>query len=218
MKVALIHTVPSVLATFGDIVRKALGDIEVVNTMDEYLASDPAERGEFTFNNMNRLFNIIKCAEMTEADAILVTCSTLTPTVEKIRPFINVPVIAIDEAMIEKAVEMGTKITVMATAESTLEPTTSRLLREAKEIKKEIEVNVLCCPDAYVAIKSGDKEYHDKVLKEKALEIKQQEVVILAQASMAHMEEIIEKICGCTVLTSPKQSINQLKEVLNYSK
>jgi Asp/Glu/hydantoin racemase len=213
-KVALIHTVRSVLNTFDERIKEAIDDIKIVNTLDEFLASDPAEKGEFTVENMNRLFSFIRCAEMTEADAVVVTCSTLSPTVEKIRPFIKIPVIAIDDAMIKKAAELGTKITILATADSTIEPTKSKLLREVSKLNKEVEISVIVCPEAYAAVKAGDMKYHDEVLKKKSLEIKQQDVVILAQASMAHLQDVIEKICGCRVLSSPSLCVKELKQTL----
>ena len=214
MKVVLIHTVQSVLQSFGEKIKKELGDIKIINILDEFLASDPAEVGEFTINNMNRLFNTIKNGEMTGADAVVVTCSTLSPTVEKIRPFITIPLITIDEAMIKKAVSLGTKITIMATAESTIKPTTDKLLYEADKLNKTLDIDIICCDQAYDAIKKGDKELHDELLREGALQIKQRDVVILAQASMSHMEEVIQKICGCSVLSSPKHCIEELKTVL----
>jgi Asp/Glu/hydantoin racemase len=213
-KIALIHTVKSVLNTFEGRIKETLGDVKVINTLDEYLASDPAEKGEFTIENMNRLFSFIKSAEIADADAVVVTCSTLSPTVEKIKPFIKIPVITIDEAMIKKAVESGKKITILATAESTIEPTKSGLLREAEKLDKHLELSIVVCHEAYEAIKAGDAKHHDDILKKRALEIKQQDVVVLAQASMAHMQDIIERICGCTVLSSPDLCINQLKQTL----
>lgn len=213
-KIALIHTVQSVLNTFESDVKKVIKNVKITNILDEFLASDTGEKGEFTMNNKNRLFQIIKCAEMTEADAIVVTCSTLSEVVEDIRGFVHIPIITIDSAMITRAVELGTNITVMATAESTLAPTTNKLLKEAKRINKEININVICCPEAYSAIKNGNNMLHNEILKRKALEIKQQDVVVLAQASMAHMDEKIEKIAGSIVLSSPKLCINELKEIL----
>ena len=214
VKIALIHTVQSVLATFGNRIKDAIPNVKVVNTLDEFLTSDPAEKGEFTVNNMQRLFSIVKCAEMTEPDAIVVTCSTLSPIIEKISSFIKVPIITIDEGMIRKAVEIGSKITILATADSTVEPTKNKLISEAQKISKDINISVIVCPKAYVAIKAGDKQYHDEIIKGSVLKIKQQDVVILAQASMAHLEEDIQTICGCTVLSSPSMCIEQLKETL----
>lgn len=213
-RVALIHTVKSVLMTFEDMVKEEIGDVKIVNTLDEFLAAYPAEVGGFTVDNMNRLFMIVKCAEMAKSDVIVVTCSTLTPTVQKIKNFINIPIIAIDEAMIKKAADIGGKITILATADSTVEPTKDFLLSEAGKIGKKLDISVIVCPEAIKALKSGDKEYHDKLLKNKALEIKCQDAVILAQASMAHLEQDIEKICGCKVLSSPGLCIEQLKKTL----
>ncbi|MGE4283942.1 MAG: aspartate/glutamate racemase family protein [Clostridia bacterium] len=213
-RVALIHTVASVYSTFGARIEEVVADVKIVNTVDEYLASDVAERGEFTVENLNRLFSIVKCAEVTEPDAIVVTCSTLSPSVEKIRPFIKVPLITVDERMINKAAKLGTRVTILATAYSTVEPTKVKLLSEAQQLNKKIEISTVVCPEAFTAIKAGDQEHHDELLKREALQIKQQDVIILAQASMAHLEKAIQKITGCTVLSSPNLCIEQLKEVL----
>lgn len=218
MKVALIHTVQSVLATFGDEIKAEIEDVKITNILDEYLAADPAERGEFTIKNMNRLFKIVQCAEMTDADAIVVSCSTLSPTVELIKPFINIPLIAIDEAMLKKAVEIGTNIAVMATAESTIIPTTQGLQREAGKLNKKIQLSIIRCPDAYAAMKSGDIARHNEIIMKEACCIKDQDVVVLAQASMADVEDDIAKICKIPILSSPKLCIEQLKEILKNSK
>ena len=108
--IALIHTVESVAVSFGKTLKKILNEeVKIHNIWDDFLANNPNEIGEFTIDNRNRLFNDIKSAEMTGADVIVVTCSTLTPVVKMIRPFIKVPLIAIDDAMGEKAVLYGEK-------------------------------------------------------------------------------------------------------------
>ena len=102
--IALIHTVKSVADTFEAKLRAGVSqDIKVYNMLDEFLAKNPNEIGEFTIENRNRLLNDVKTAEMTGADVIVTTCSTLTPVIEMIRPFIKAPVIAIDDAMAKKA-------------------------------------------------------------------------------------------------------------------
>ena len=103
--IALIHTVKSVAVSFDQMLRREIGtDLTVHNLWDDYLANDPNEKGEFTADNRNRLLLDIKAQELTGADLIVTTCSTLTPTVEMIRPFIKVPVIAIDDAMAKASV------------------------------------------------------------------------------------------------------------------
>ncbi|MEM1484460.1 aspartate/glutamate racemase family protein [Oscillospiraceae bacterium PP1C4] len=214
-RIALIHTVKSVLNSFEDRIRNAIdGELIIHNMLDDFLASDAAERGKFTQENLNRLFYDIRAAELTGADVIAVTCSTLTPAVVKIRPFIKTPVVAIDDAMTKLAVELGERITILATAQSTVEPTRSKLMHDAAQIKKRVSASVLVCDEAYTAIKKLDFETHDRLIKEMALSIKNQDVVVLAQASMAHLEQDIRKICGCPVLSSPELCVGQIKQII----
>ena len=115
--IALIHTVKSVASGFDDSLRNYLGyEVKIHNLWDDFLANNPNEIGEFTIQNRNRLFCDMKAQELTGADIIVTTCSTLTPAVELIRPFIQVPVIAIDDAMARRSVLYGKRIMVMATA------------------------------------------------------------------------------------------------------
>jgi len=211
--IALLHTVPSVLATFPNDLREALAGEELLihNTMDEFLASDANING-FTQANLNRLLFILKAIELETPDLIVVTCSTLGPGVEKIKPFISTPIIVIDDAMTTKAVSLGQRITIMATARSTVAPTREKLIGRANG--KALEITELVCDDAYTAIKKMDKTTHDRLLKEAAAAIKGQEVIVLAQASMGHLEEDIAKITGSETLSSPKLCFEQIKKTL----
>lgn len=212
--IALIHTVKSVANTFEDKLRNYLDEeIKVHNLLDDFLASNPNEIGEFSMTNYNRLFNDLKNAELTGADLIVTTCSTLTPVVEKIRPFIGVPIIAIDDAMVKKAVTYGKRILVLATAQSTIEPTKNRVLAEAKNGAIDVEVEHQVCEAAFAALKASDLETHDRLIKQMAADLKGYDCIVLAQASMAHLEEEVSEICSCPVLSSPDLCLEQVKQV-----
>lgn len=214
-QIALLHTVPSVLLSFEGRIRAALPNTElhIHNTMDTYLASDANVRG-FTQSNRNRLFHLLKAIELEEPDVIVVTCSTLTPEVLQIRPFLSVPIIAVDDAMTAKAVTLGRKITVMATAQSTVEPTCNKLLEDAAKIGQTPELSSVVCHDAYEAIKRLDQTAHDAILRKAAAEIHGQDVIVLAQASMAHMEQELAAICNIPVLSSPSLCVEQIVQML----
>ena len=137
--IALIHTVKTVANSFDQTLKDYVGEpVKVHNLWDDFLANNPNEIGEFTIENRCRLYNDIKSAEMTGADMIVVTCSTLTPVVNMIRPFIKVPLIAIDDAMGRKAVTYGDRILVLATAGSTEVPMREKLNAEAEKLGKKI--------------------------------------------------------------------------------
>ena len=202
--IALIHTVKSVASGFDDSLRNYLGyEVKIHNLWDDFLANNPNEIGEFTIQNRNRLFCDMKAQELTGADIIVTTCSTLTPAVERIRPFIQVPVIAIDDAMARRSVLYGKRIMVMATAESTVGPTVSKIKAEADKAGREADISTCV-----------DMKKHDMILREKAGELKGYDCIVLAQASMAHLEDETASITGCPVLTSPRLCMEEIKKKL----
>lgn len=213
--IALIHTVKTVAVSFDETLKNYVGEeIKVHNLWDDFLANNPNEVGEFTIENRNRLFFDIKSAEMTGADLIVVTCSTLTPVVNLIRPFVRVPLIAIDDAMGRKAVTYGERILILATAGSTKEPLTGKLQAEAEKIGKKVRIDFRDNAEAFRAMKAVQMERHDELLLEMAKEISGYDCVVLAQASMAHLDKKIEEICKIPVLSSPTLCLEQVKETL----
>ena len=213
--IALIHTVRTVAVSFDEQLKAYVGEeVKVHNLWDDFLANHPNEVGEFTIENRNRLFLDIKAAEMTGADMIVVTCSTLTPVVGMIRPFVKVPLIAIDDAMGREAVACGERILILATAGSTREPLTEQLLAEAEKLGKEVQIDFRDNPEAFKALKEVQMDRHDALLLQMAEEISGYDCVVLAQASMAHLDKKIEEICKIPVLSSPTLCLEQVKETL----
>lgn len=217
-RIAIIHTVKPVLNTFDMRIREAMPDKELVihNLFDDFLATDPSPDGVgyFTIDNKKRLLNDIFSAELTGADLIVTTCSTLTPVVAEIRPFVKVPIVAIDDAMSEAAVEKGSKIMVLATAKSTIPTTIARLRQAARAIKKEIVLDSTFNETAYHAMKRLDLKTHDDLVLEQARSIRDYDVIVLAQASMAHLEQEIEKITKTPTFSTPDRCVRQIKKIL----
>ncbi len=215
--VALIHTVPTVYATFGAQIKEHIPDLKVTNTVDEFLASDAEEQGLMTPTNRSRLFALLKTSEATGADVIVVTCSTLSPMVDELRPYIGIPMLTIDEAMLSEAVQLGERILVAATANSTIGPTTDHLEIQATKAGKQVAVSHVVCSDAYKAIKNRDTDGHDRSVLAALENIKDVDVIVLAQASMAHLEARVADSTGVPVVSSPNRCIRKLSEVLMAS-
>ena len=213
--IALIHTVKTVANSFEQKLKDYVREpVKIHNLWDDFLANNPNEIGEFTIENRCRLYNDIKSAEMTGADMIVVTCSTLTPVVNMIRPFVRVPLIAIDDAMGRKAVTCGERILVLATAGSTEGPMREKLNAEAAKLGKSIQIDFQANAEAFQAMKAVQMERHDAILLDMAKNISGYDCVVLAQASMAHLDQKIEAICKIPVLSSPGLCMEQVKETL----
>jgi len=88
---------------------------------------------------------------------------------------------------------------------ATLEPTRHLLQAQAEAAGKEIETKLVLVEHALQALLSGDGATHDRLVSERALELAGQvDVVVLAQASMARVLEIIpEEEREVPILSSP---------------
>lgn len=216
--IGLIHTVKPVLNQFSTLLRNAIDDeLTIYEIYDDFLAIDPANIGYFSKNNKQRLYNDISNCSLASVDIIIVTCSTLTPIVEEIRPFFDFPIIAIDDAMCETAVKNGSKIRVIATAKSTIKPTVDKLNFEAKKIGKNIEIVSSDDIAAYDAMKSGNLQKHDKLLTEILKSTKGFDVIVLAQASMAHLATIGSEVSNILTLGSTNSCIEYVVKLLKDS-
>ena len=214
-RIACIHTVYSVIESFTQQLREGIpGDFLIHSLYDDFLATDPAQTGKFSAINHQRLRLDMQAQALTGADIIVVSCSTLSPSVRLLRGEFNIPVVAIDDAMVEQAVRVGTRIGLLATANSTVEPSASALRAAAAAQGKEISLQILCNEDAIRALKAGDQARHDALVLEMAGQLKDCDVVVLAQASMAHMEAAVAERTGLPALSSPRRCVEQIKTIL----
>ncbi len=212
---ALLHTVKPVLNSFSKLLRSAIKeDVIIYDIYDDFLAIDPTNLGFFSKTNKKRLYNDIENCSLTGADMVIVTCSTLSPIVQELRPFFDVPIIAIDDAMCEEAVSCGSQIRVLATAKSTIQPTITKLKAEALKQGKVIEIVSSDYPVAYEAMKSGNLELHDKLLSDIFKDIKDFDVIVLAQASMAHLASIGKKLSNIKTLGSIDSCIEYVSKII----
>lgn len=214
--IVLLHTIKNVLESFEPLLREVLAqDVKVHNILDEFLVTDVTERGEFTATNHQRLINDLVSAQLTGADLIVVTCSSLTPYVVQARPFLSTRIVAIDDAMTARAVQLGRRIAVLATASTTVAPTVRKIEADAVTVGREVEVASQLCTDAIAALKGGDRATHDRLVLDMVKKAHGADVIVLAQASMAHLQDAAQTVAGDTpVLTSPRLCCESVKALL----
>jgi len=145
-------------------------------------------------------------------DAILETCSSVGASVDYLKPFFNIPILRIDRPMIEKAVNEYSRIGVMATLPTTLEPTMDLIKKVANEKGKEVSTVNGLAEGAFQALTKGDTETHDRMIMERALALVEScDTIVLAQGSMARMEQPLRESTGLSVLSSIRLGLESLK-------
>jgi Asp/Glu/hydantoin racemase len=217
-RLALIHTVAGLVPRFRELAAELMPDVETFDIVDETLLRDATREGRVSLDTARRLFAHLAAAERHGADAILVTCSSVGGVVDAARPFAGVPLLRVDQAMAEQAVERGTRIGVLATLWSTLRPTAVLIERTARESDRDVEVRDRLCDGAFEALREGDTERHDKLVREGLRElIGWADVIVLAQASMARVvDSLSEDERRTPILSSPRLGMERMREILTH--
>ncbi len=189
--------------------------MEVINIIDDSLLKEVLKNKGMTPTIVRRMTQYALQAESLGVDAILNQCSSVGEAVDVIRNMISVPYVKIDEPMAREAVGIGSKIAVIATAISTIEPSSRLVEQVAEEMGKEVEVNRYFSHGAYEALlQENDRDKHNEiVIKTVKKSAEENDVIILAQGSMYHLLPLLENI-DKPVLTSLESGVGQLKEVL----
>ncbi len=215
---ALIHTsfvFLNVETSVMKMLSEALPDVRIVNIVDDSLLADVIKEGKVTAAITRKMCYYALAAEQTGAHAILSMCSTMGDTIDVARRLVNIPIVKIDEAMAERAVAEGRRIGVLATVPTTLDPTIRLIRAKGAEINKEVETERLLCEGAFQILMSGDRSKHDQMVMEVASSAaKGVDVFVLAQASMARLEEQIAQAVRKPVFSSPRLCVERVKAVL----
>ncbi len=213
---ALIHTVANLTTLFNGLCDELLPDVKRFHIADEGLLRIVLNAGGLTPLAYRRVAENALCAHQAGADCILVTCSSISPCVDVAQMMVPIPVLKIDEPMADKAVQMGTRIGVLATAPTTLKPTSELIAARSALAGKATQVQAVLAEGAYAFLMAGDLPRHDLIVTEHLRRLMAtSDVVVLAQASMARIADALpaaEK--PIPILSSPRLGVTRAADVV----
>lgn len=214
---ALIHTSATLVPVFAALCNKFIPGVKVFNIADDRLIKNTIACGALTPDTARRVVGYARSAEEAGADYIMFTCSSIGRAVETAAGLVNVPVLRVDQPMAALAVEKGSRIGILATLSTTLDPTTDLVRRNAAQMDKKIELFPHVCEGAFEALMAGDAETHDRLVGGALKAMSETvDVIVLAQASMARVVEanpsLAEKL---PILASPPIAMEYLSKIFN---
>lgn len=217
-KIALIHTSFVFFERerlLFELFDQLLPLVERINIVEEKMLAEVMKHGVITSDVNKRMAHYVMAAEAMHVDLIFNTCSSLGPAFDLAKQLVSVPCLRIDDAMAEKAANMGKKIAVLATVPTTLPPTIDLVVEKANAQQKKIEVQRGLAEGAFNILMDGDIEKHDNMVSAKAKEVSGwADTIVLAQCSMARLAERLSKETNLPVLASPHFAVEQVKEML----
>lgn len=161
--------------------------------------------------------------ELAHVDMVMITCSTMNrayPAMASALETYGVPVVQIDQPMMERAVAQGGKILVVATHGPTVKSTQALLRETASRLDKEVDFTGSTVEAAWKSLANGDVDKHNRLLAQAIREELAREpadCAVLAQLSMACFlfsfpDPEIE--FGIPVLTSAQCGFEKAREML----
>lgn len=214
-KVFAVHTAMALVEPTNALFKEYLPDVKLNHIADDSLIQEVIAAGAVTPMVRKRLFSYYNAAVDAGADVIYNTCSSIGEVAEMARLFLNVPLLKIDDPMAEIAVKSGKRIAVISTLPTTLGPTARLIQKKAIEASKHVEIIEGLAQGAFQAMMGGDRDKHDKKIVEITQKVAYQaDIIVLAQGSMARMEQTLMELTGKKVLSSPLSGALGVKEFL----
>lgn len=213
-KIAILHTsfvFVSIEPMINDLIAELIPDAEVMHFVDSDVLATVVREQAISSKSEARMTHLAQAAEAAGADVIFSACSSLGPAVDVAARSVQTPVVKIDEAMAIQAASEGSRIGVLATVPTTLGPTSALIQAKADEIGREIKLEQRLCEGAFSILMSGDRERHDAMVIKQARDLAEDvDIIVLAQASMSRLAEVLQEETKTTVLSSPRIGVDYL--------
>lgn len=208
MRITLIHALKHSIVPIEASFARHWPEARLMNLLDDSLSADLARDGKLSERMTERFLTMGRYAASTGANGILFTCSAFGPCIEAVaREHAPMPVLKPNEAMIEQAVSKGKRIGLL----STFPPT---LVSMPPEFPTSVTLVPKLAEGALAALDRGDRAEHDRIVVEAAKELRDCDLIALAQYSMAPAAERVAEVTGREVLTTPDSAVLKLKAML----
>jgi hypothetical protein len=210
--IGFLHTSQVHVATFRALVDVlAASDaepVDVIDVVDELLLERARVVGARDLEVLGAVAD--RLAQLVDAQIVVCTCSTIGAIAEEIGAIAGLRVIRVDRPMVEQAVQIAARgqgrIAVVAAVESTVGSTRSLLDEVILATGLAVDVDLRLVAGAWERFEAGDRDgYLAAIAAELPSIAATADVVVLAQASMADAEALVD--LPVPVLSSPRSAV-----------
>lgn len=145
-KICIIQTGTASSAELMALCAELMPDVAAYQIIDDSLLKEILDSGGPTPSVCRRMYAYCLQAQEMGADAVLHHCVAAVGLAELVQPFLDIPIVRIDEGMAREAVRTGRRIAVFATSALALEHSAGLILRVAEAACRDSDVLVLAQP------------------------------------------------------------------------
>lgn len=215
MRIAFLHTAEVHVKTFDGIIQNLNSKAELIHKVDSSLL----ERAQRNGLEDVRSETIAALTELSSADAVVCTCSTLGPIADELSKTYK-HIFRIDRPLMEEACWSGENILVAICLESTRDTTLALLNECALQMGKVIRPEIILCETAWPYFERGVMTAFAteiaETIKAALIQRKHTDCIVLAQASMRVAEDLLQNV-GPPVVSSPLLAAKRAIEIAGKS-
>jgi aspartate/glutamate racemase len=213
-RIFLIHATSLAIGPIAESFAENWPAARLSNLLDDSLAGDLQKAGKLEAPMVERFVALSSYASNAGADAILFTCSAFGSAIDTCKSTFALPILKPNEAMIDKALEAGRRIALLATFAPALESMAQEFRDRAHVVGASPVLRTIHVPDAFAAIQLGDSATHDARIVECARGVVDCDLICFAQFSMARAAEAASRASGISVMTTPKTAVEKLRRLV----
>lgn len=212
MKIGVIHAAKSAEEPLNTVFAELDPAIAVANYLNEDMLRETERSGRITPRALRMFAEEVFNAAEDGADGIIVACSVFCSSLDLVRPFLDIPIIPVDDPALDEAVRRGGKIGILATTPASAPSCCEKLEKKAKEQRAELKYEYGIVPEALEALKNGNGEEHDRLLAKEARRLKNLgcTTLFLSQVSMARAAAAFPKDLKEITLTTPAEGAKEI--------
>lgn len=211
-RLALIHATRVAIDPIEKAAKELWPKAETISILEEGLSIDRAVTTELTSELSDRILGLVHYAELAKSDGVLFTCSAFGCAIETAATQSVIPVMKPNEAMFEAAFKYGDRVAMVYTFEPAAKGMEQEFQDAAASRSRSATLVSFFAPKALEAKQDGDEETHDRLVAETAASIKDADVILLAQFSMASAAPLARSKTDIPILTSPHAAITEMRK------
>lgn len=214
MRIALIHALKHSIAPVEDAFARLWPQVRTTNLLDDSLSADLARQGSLNQAMTDRFLNLARYQKACLADGILFTCSAFGPCIEACADDLSpMPVLKPNEAATEEAVTLAGP-TGRVGLLTTFGPALNSMPPEFAAVAPGITLVPCLAEGALAALDAGDLAEHDRLAAAASVALRDCDVILLGQFSLARARPLVEAATGRPVLTTPDSAVRKMQRQL----
>ncbi len=217
-RIALVHALRESMDPCIQAFARDWPEANIVSLLDDSLPQDFADGASASDLNgrFARLTDYAATGMSTDSarvSGILFTCSAFGESIELSKKLVQIPVLSPFEAAFEEAIAMNCSVGLVASFSPALAVLHADFKRIATSMNYKPRVSGISADRALDALKGGHPEEHDQMVAEAATSLKDADVLILCQFSLARATGLTEQATGKKVLSTPASAVRRLRDL-----